>query len=378
MITTARARIPLNTLAIPFGLSGLAEVWTEASSDLGWPPGIADALWAVAAIAWVWLIVAHVVRGSRSGSSLGSQLRHPAQGPIGALTAIVGMLLGATLYRLLPVAGIVLVIASIAAAAIFAGWLLSFWLSGSLEVDSVHGGYFLPTVAAGLIAATTAAQVGLTSLAVGAFAVGILFWVVIFVALLARFATRPALPDALTPTLAIIVAPPAVAGTAWFAIDGAQPGSVEYALATITVVLVLMQVFLIPRYRVLPFSLGFWSFTFSFAAVSGYAIEWLFLLRPFGWQVLAVAILAGITVLIGTIGFKSIRLALASGHHGVQPRLHRTTASSSPQYPIELTGPKPEATVTDIGTAELAGGSINSQSPRHTPKRHYSKVGSQK
>lgn len=334
-----QGRIPLNTLAIPFGLSGLAEVWTEASSDLRWPPGIADALWAVAAIAWVWLIVAHVVRGARSGSSLGSQLRHPAQGPIGALAAIVGMLLGATLYRFLPVAGIVLVIASISAAAIFAGWLLSFWLSGTLEVDSVHGGYFLPTVAAGLIAATAAADVGLTSLAVGAFAVGILFWVVIFVALLARFATRPALPDALTPTLAIMVAPPAVAGTAWFAIDGGQPGGVEYALAAVTVVLVLMQVFLIPRYRVLAFSLGFWSFTFSFAAVSGYAIEWLYLLRPFGWQVLAAAILAGITVLIGIIGFKSIRLALVSRHPALESHFHSQSPHHTPKRHTPLTCP---------------------------------------
>ncbi|WP_394769635.1 transporter [Lacisediminihabitans sp.] len=320
-------RIPLNTLAIPFGLSGLAAVWTGASSDLGWPAAIADALWVLAAISWVWLIVAHSVRGARSADSLAGQLRHPAQGPIAALVPIVGMLLGATLYRLIPVAGVVLVVASIVAAALFAGWLLTFWTSGSLQADSMHGGYFLPTVAAGLVAATTAAEVGLTALAIGAFAVGILFWVAIFAALMVRLATRPALPAPLTPTLAIIVAPPAVAGTAWFAIGGAQVGPVEYALAGLTVVMVLMQVFLIPRYRALRFSLGFWSFTFPFAAVSGYAIEWLVILRPFGWQGLAIAILAGITVLIATIGIKSIRLYFAGSR---QTHAAIATAAQNP------------------------------------------------
>ncbi|TXN28322.1 hypothetical protein [Lacisediminihabitans profunda] len=314
-MTTTGTRIPLNTLAIPFGLSGLAAVWTGASADLEWPGGIADALWVLAAIAWVWMIVAHAVRGARSADSLVGQLRHPAQGPIAALVPTVGMLLGATLYRLIPVAGVVLVVASIVVAALFAGWLLAFWTSGSLQADAMHGGYFLPTVAAGLVGAATAADVGLTALAVGAFAVGILFWVAIFAALIARLATRPALPAPLTPTLAIIVAPPAVAGTAWFAIDG-HAGTVEYALAALTVVMVVMQLFLIPRYRTLRFSLGFWSFTFPFAAVSGYAIEWLHLVRPFGWQAPVIAILAGITVLIGAIGINSIRLYFARSRQG--------------------------------------------------------------
>ena len=324
-------RVPLNTLAVPFGLSGLAAVWARASEDLGWPEGIGDALWVLAAIAWVSMIVAHAVRGAKTEETLASQLRHPAQGPIAALVPIVGMLLGATLYRVAPVAGIVLVVASIVVAAVFAGWLLSFWAGGHLQVDAIHGGYFLPTVAAGLVAATTAAEVGLTPVAIGAFAVGILFWVMIFALMLARLATRPALSAPLTPTLAIIVAPPAVAGTAWFAIAEGQQGPTEYALAAVTVVMVLMQLFLIPRYRSLRFSIGFWSFTFPVAAVSGYAIQWLSLLHPFGWQVLVVAILFGVTALIGAIGFASLRSLLAPAHRtGQRPAAADITLAPHP------------------------------------------------
>ncbi len=310
--SNATTRIPLNTLAIPFGLSGLAAVWSGAGRVLGWPEGIGDALWGVAAIGWVWMIAAHSVRGAKSADTLASQLQHPIQRPIAALVPIVGMLLGANLFRVLPWAGTTLVIASIVVAAVLAGSILASWTTGQLPIDAVHGGHFLPTVAAGLIAATASAKVGLPLLAAGVFAVGILFWVVVFALLLGRLATRPALPPALTPTLAIIVAPPAVAGTAWFAITDWRVGPVDYALAGVTLVMVLMQLFLIPRYRRLGFTLGFWSFTFPFAAVGGYGIEWLELARPVGWQAIVVAIVAGITVLVGTIGLKSAILFFAS------------------------------------------------------------------
>jgi tellurite resistance protein len=324
-------RIPLNTLAIPFGLSGLAAVWTDAGLDLGWAEGVGNALWAIAGIAWVWMIVAHSMRGAKSADTLASQLRHPAQGPIAALVPIVGMLLGANLFPLLPWAGTTMVIASIVAAGLFAGWILASWTTGRLQIDAVHGGYFLPTVAAGLVAATASAEVGLTSLAVGVFAVGILFWVVIFALLLGRLAARPELPPALAPTMAIIVAPPAVAGTAWFAIAGARVGPIEYALAGVTVVMVLMQLFLIPRYRKLRFSLGFWSFTFPFAAVGGYGIEWLELERPVGWQMIVVAIVAGITVLVGTIGVKSAIIFFTSRPQGEKVLVAADALAATPQ-----------------------------------------------
>src|SRR6185437_3354492 len=138
-----------------------------------------------------------------------------------------------------------------------------------------HGGYLLPTVAGGLIAATTSYKVGLPVVAVAFFNVGLFFWVVISTVLLARLAFFTPLPAALTPTCAILLAPPAVAGTAWFTINGERADLLSTVLLGLLVLMALQQVALIPRYRVLPFTLGFWSFTFPLAAAGGYGIEWL-------------------------------------------------------------------------------------------------------
>ncbi|MGO4299736.1 transporter [Leifsonia sp. RAF41] len=301
-------RIPLNTLAIAFGLAGLAGVWTTAGRLFGLPDAIGQVLWAGVLVAWLWLIVAHLRRGARSAESLGAQLRHPAQGPIAALVPVVGMLIGADLYRFVPVAGAIVVIASLIAAALFAGWILAFWHAGSLPPEAFHGGYLLPTVAAGLIGATTSFRIGLPGVAIAAFAVGVFFWIVISTVLLARLAFFPPLPAALTPTCAILLAPPAVAGTAWFTINGERADVVSTALLGLLVLMALQQLALIPRYRVLPFSLGFWSFTFPLAAAGGYGIEWLAVAGFAGWQVVAWVVVALVTVVIVAVGVRSLLL----------------------------------------------------------------------
>lgn len=307
-----RKRVPLNTLAIPLGLAGLAQVWSVATSVLGIPFEVGQAFWLIAAIAWIWTLAVHVHRGTGTDQPLSHQLTHFAQGPLAALLPIAAMLLGASLHRTVPLAGTVLTLVSLAAAAAFAAWILSFWMRGEMPLESVHGGYFLPISAAGFVGALAAAETGLDWLAVGSFAVGIFFWLVISVFFFLRLALRPTMPAPLVPTLAIMIAPPAVASAAWLAISGGRPDHVFGGLTAMTAFMVLIQVMLLPRYRALPFSLGFWSFTFPVATVAALAITWLHVLQPFAWQAITIGVLGAVTLLVVSIAAKSILLLIAT------------------------------------------------------------------
>ena len=300
------ARIPLNTFAIGFGLVGLAEVWTAAGASLGLPLLLVQAFWAIAAIAWLWLIIAHTIRGARSADTLRSQLRHPIQGPMASLVPTTAMLLAADLHDFVPVAGLILFVVAVVAAALFAGWLIGTWLQGGLALESVHGGYLLPTVAAGLVGADAAAHVGLPLLGWALFGVGVFFWAVMTVIVMLRLMFRPSLPDPLVPTMAILVAPPVVGGIAWFALDGLHAGPVAAMLAGLGVLLLLVQVALVRKYRTLHFSLGFWSFTFSSAAVVAVAVLWVRVLHFPGWQAVTIVLLVAITAFIGAIAARSL------------------------------------------------------------------------
>jgi tellurite resistance protein len=310
-------RIPLNTFAIGLGLglAGLAEAWSGAAPALNLWPVVTQVLWVVAAAGWVWLIVAHTVQGARSEQRLVDQLRHPAQGPIAALVPVTGMLLGAELLAYSEIAGRVLVLASVAAAAVFAAWIVARWLQGGLELEAVHGGYLLPTVAAGFVAAEASAEAGFTGLGWGAFGVGAFFWVVMSTLVILRLTVRATLPDPLVPTMAILVAPPAVAGLAWFALAGptvAGGGTgvdvVPAMLAGLGELLLFVQLALVPRYRRLAFSLGFWSFTFPAAAVVGDASAWLGITQVPGWRVVTGVLLAVLTVLVVGVAGRSLVL----------------------------------------------------------------------
>jgi tellurite resistance protein len=318
--TSVRTRVPLNTLAIPLGLAGLAQVWSVAASALGFPFWLGQAFWLIAAIAWIWTLAAHVHRGTRTDQPLSHQLTHFAQGPLAALLPIAAMLLGASLHRTIPVAGTVLTLISIAAAAAFGAWILSFWMRGEMPLESVHGGYFLHISAAVFVGALAAAETGLDWLAVGSFAVGVFFWLVISVFFFHRLALRPTVPAPLVPTLAIMIAPPAVAAAAWLAISGGRPDHVFEGLTAITAFMVLTQVMLLPRYRALPFSLGFWSFTFPVASVAALAVTWLHLLQPFAWQAITVGVLAAVTLLVVLIATKSILVVIATTRAARQQR----------------------------------------------------------
>ncbi|MCU1415123.1 MAG: putative transporter [Microbacteriaceae bacterium] len=303
-------RIPLNTLAISLGLAGLAEIWGTAGRSLGWSNAVAEGFWLLVVIVWLLTTVAHAIRAWRSEDSLASQLRHPVEGPVAAIWPIVGMAMGANLHQFWAAGGELVVIVSVIASALFAAWLLAHMMSGQLKLESVHGGYFLPVAAASFVAAAVLPASGLPDVAVGCFFLGVFFWIFTFTLLFARLAFGGPVAAPLVPTLAVMAAPPAVAGAAWFAIAGSRLGTVDYWLAASAVLMLLVQLALLPRYLKLPFTLGFWSFTFPFAYSGVYAIQWLDIVRPPGWQPEILVLLAAVTALIATIAGKSIALAL--------------------------------------------------------------------
>jgi len=108
------------------------------------------------------------------------------------------------------------------------------------------------------------------------------------------------------PTLAIELAPPALAGGAYFALHGSAPGTVAYGFAGYAVLMVLVQVRLLPSYARLRFSPGFWSFTFPWCAVVGLALRWLRIERPPGQAVYAALAAGGVSLLVAGVAARSV------------------------------------------------------------------------
>jgi tellurite resistance protein len=308
----AAKRVPLNVIGIAFGTAGLAGAWTTATVALNAPAAVGQVLWAVAAAAWLIIGVRYLVAAG-SIAAVMSDLRSPVLGPFGALYPVVGSLLAAHLAPLLPELAAVGVWLMALVSVAFGGWFVSSLMTQPRDPAALHGGYLLPTVAATLLTAQSFALIGQRQWAMGFFAVGILFWALIGSALMLRFATGPQIPEPLMPTLAIFSAPPAVAGNAWWAIADGEASTVHTILGATMVALLLPHLFLVRRYLIATFAVGFWALTFTAAASAGYAVR-LLTASDGGtaavvgaWVALVLA-----TTLIAAVAIGSLHLALAS------------------------------------------------------------------
>jgi tellurite resistance protein len=221
------------------------------------------------------------------------------------------------------------------------GWFTGQWMHGQLDIDRLHPGYFLPTVAGGFVAALGAALVGQHRLAEVMLGLGLVCWMILGSMILARLLFRPALPAALLPTLAIEVAPAAVATVAYLAIDGDRIDIVAAGLAGYGLLMVLAQFPLLPQYLKLRFGSSTWAFSFGWAAVATATLNWIELGRPSGHQVYAYLDLAAITLLIGAIAARTV-VALS------RRQLLPAPAVTPPIQAPPVGGPSTMATTTTV------------------------------
>jgi tellurite resistance protein len=332
----ARLRIPPNRFGVPLGLAGLATAWHAADAKLGTSPAVPGAIYILAAVVLLVLGSLYAAQGPRR---VVSDLRDPVQAPFVAVPSITAMMLAVALAGVAFTAGRALVVIFFAVTIGVGGWLGGQWITGDLDQASVHPGYYLPTVAGGLVGAITLSQVHLGGLAEAAFGIGVLSWVLLGSVVLNRLITGKGLPAALQPVTAIEVAPPALAGVAWFALASHGTNVIAYAIAGYLVLTTLVQVRLLPRYLKLRFSAGFWAFTFSYAIGITLALEWIMRTNPRGSTGYVIAAITAITVLIGAIAARTV-IEVARGQFLVQP----ADGLSSPRTPVPSSLPDPHRT----------------------------------
>ena len=204
---------------------------------LGIPQAVPNVFSVLGAAVWLVLVGAYLAQGPRI---IMADLRDPVLSPFVSAAALTAMILSATLAKDAFAAGRVLVIVFLAVTIALGGWLTGQWITGGIDPDAVHPGYFLPTAAGGLIGASAAAAVHLHALAEASFGIGVICWLLLASMILNRLITRPALPNALVPTMAIELGIPAVAGPAYFAVAGRTVTFMACALGGYAVLMALV------------------------------------------------------------------------------------------------------------------------------------------
>jgi tellurite resistance protein len=324
----ACSRVPLNFFSIPFGLAGLGASWLALADYGGMSRGVANGLFVISAAVWLIVLGGYCRYLMSDPSAFRRDLTDPVAAPFGSLAVITPMVLAAGgLYAYAPGAGRVVLDVFLGLTVVLAGWFTGEWIYGSVSIDQFHPGYFLPLVAGGLVASAGVAEIGQRLLAEILFGLGATAWIVYGSIIMGRLILGPPLPESLVPTLAIEVAPAAVASLAWFAIDGDRVDLVAAVMGGYGLMMALGQLRLLPMYARLPFMPGTWSFTFSWAAVATAALHWIHDTRPAGYLIWEYVVIAGITALVGGI---ALRTLLAIGRGQLMPVPARRDTRQAP------------------------------------------------
>jgi tellurite resistance protein len=168
-----------------------------------WPAGL---LFGISTALWAGLTLTYFLGGLRRSGTFTADRKHAIYGPFAAYIPIIGILLAAHYEQYVRTAGR-------AAVAIF------------------------------VLALTVIASIGLSAsgwheVARGAFGVGVFFWLSIGTLIFHRLFTGAPLPDAIKPSLSVLVSPPAVAGIAWLTITGGRIDTIAYTLLGILFMMV--------------------------------------------------------------------------------------------------------------------------------------------
>ncbi|HXW46464.1 MAG TPA: hypothetical protein VEL03_16870 [Streptosporangiaceae bacterium] len=294
-----------NLFAVAFGIAGLAQAWSAVTRLAGasdWP---GDVLWIAAAVIWLITLAAYLVNVA-AHRRWKTELSDPTFGPFTALIAIVPMLLGARLAEQARGAGETVFWCSAALVVLGGAWMTADWIIVDSSISRWHPGYFLPTAAGGLLAGGASAALGFTTLSHVLFGLGIASFVVLASIISLRLYVVPSLPPPLLPTIAIELAPPVVAGSSWFAINGGKVDMTAAVLAGFSVLMLLVQVRLIPLYRRATFGPGFWAFSFPFAAAVTYGVHWLAVEHVHNGAAVGYALVGLLTVGIALLAARTV------------------------------------------------------------------------
>ncbi len=302
--------------AIVMGLAGLALAWHRAQPVMGeMAAGVALVAGGAAALVFALLAVATVLRGLHHADAWREDRLHPVRHAFVATLPISVLLLatvGVALFGPSRWAHALWWAGSLSQLAVTV-WVLGRWWRGNAPANPKAGqpaglvwaavtpALFIPIVG-NVLAPLAGVPLGHAEWAAAQFGVGLLFWPVVLVLLLVRFALQGMLPERLLPTLFIPVAPPAVAALALLQLGA--PLAVAWVLWGMALFALLWVGTLARRIAAQPFALPHWALSFPLAAFTALTLR---LAAPggalalFGLVMLALTSLVIVALLLATL-----------------------------------------------------------------------------
>jgi tellurite resistance protein len=310
------------------GICGLGLCWRVAAQSLGAPHAIGEGLIALAAALFVVLGAMYILKLFNAPDAVAAEFRNPATSTQFGCLTIALLLLAAGILPYAPRSALAIWSAGAAGQCLLLLSLLGRWISEPTEAGNATPSWLIPIVG-NATAPLAGVPLGFPELSWFSFAVGLMFWLTFLPLLLHRliFHHEP-LPGPLAPTLALLVASPAVICLGWLQLTERVDETYRIVLfAALFFVLLVLRLWRLAAHA--PVSVVWWTYTFSSAALATAVVRYRQQVPGPGPAVLAWGALGMASLVVATAAAVSLGSLLAIRFPALRVRA-RAAPSSSP------------------------------------------------
>ncbi len=301
-------RFPVGLFAVPVGFLALAGTWRR-TQGFGWTLAlpVANALASIGVLMLAVLLLLFALKCLRHPRIIAAEFTHPLMGSMMGLIPL--SLLLCTIFFGEPnhSGWLLFTLLTLTLQGVIAVRVVASLSNGSFPASAVSPALYVPPLAGGLVGSMALSTLGYPGWAALLFGMGLVSWALLEVRVLNRL-FEGALPEALRPTIGLELAPASIATLAVATLWPQLPGDVliiGLGIAAGPVVTVLA------RYKWwghLPFSIGFWSFSFPLASLATVIIE---IVRRGDWPAVVGGLaLGGASALIAFLSIRTLGLML--------------------------------------------------------------------
>lgn len=272
--TMRLAHYPITFFAIGMGMMGATLAIRSAEHAFKMPNAASTAALILSVVMLAAVAFGYAGKALRHGAEVKAEWNHPVRIAFFPAISISLLLLAAALFDPMPQVAHLVWLVGTALQGVLALAVIGSWIGHrSFQQGQLTPAWFIPAVG-NVIVPLAGARLGYTEISWLFFSGGLIFWLVLLTLVMNRLMFHDPLPGKMLPTLMILIAPPAVAFTAWLRISG-EVGPFGHFLLSVAYVFAALVATQAPKFRTMPFALSWWALSFPLAALTiasfGYA-----------------------------------------------------------------------------------------------------------
>ncbi|SMX29098.1 Tellurite resistance protein TehA [Pelagimonas phthalicica] len=301
---------PVTIFATVMGLTGFSLALHQSEQMLALPGYLSGAVLVLAVMVFLAVGVLYALKFLRHRSAVRAEWNHPVKMAFFPAISIGLLLISVALRDVAFAQARVLWMVATAMQAVLTLSVISGWIGKRpFQTVQMSPAWFIPAVG-NVVVPVAGVSFGFPEISWLFFSAGMMFWLILLTLVFNRLVFHDPLPGRLLPTLAILIAPPAIGFLSWLQLNDGHLDAFARILFYTAIIFATITLVQLPGLVQLPFSLSFWALSFPVAALTLATLKYSVLTGSSVIEVLGFTFLAILAVILLGLSWRTMVAAM--------------------------------------------------------------------